>query len=222
MYINCTDKELQILKKIALAAKEQHVPCWLVGGFVRDKILGRPTKDMDIVCVGDGIVLAEKVAQQFNPKPEANIFKTFGTAQIKIKFNSAEEIEKSNQQSDSLTPVPSLKERGWGEALEIEFVGARKESYSFDSRKPAVELGNLEDDQNRRDFTINAMAISLNASDFGELVELLRNFFRQPNSIPYTNDIHVFCRPAQYLIPHKSANKVAGHLHSFCRGCDLF
>ena len=156
------------------------VPCYLIGGFVRDKILGRPTKDMDIVCVGDGIGLAEKVAQQFTPRPEVNIFKTFGTAQIKIKFNSAEEIEKSNQQSDSLTPVPSLKERparmtwsdgGWGEALEIEFVGARKESYSFDSRKPAVELGNLEDDQNRRDFTINAMAISLNASDFGELVD---------------------------------------------------
>ena len=141
MFIECTDKELSILKKIALAAAELNLPCYLIGGFVRDKILSRPTKDMDIVCVGDGIALAEKVSQDFKPKPEVNFFKTFGTAQIKIP------------------------------ELEIEFVGARKESYSFDSRKPAVELGSLEDDQNRRDFTINAMAISLNAEDFGELVD---------------------------------------------------
>ena len=141
MYINCTDTELQILKKIAVAAEEQKVPCWLVGGFVRDKILGRPTKDMDIVCVGDGIALADKAAQQFKPRPEVNFFKNFGTAQIKI------------------------------DDLEIEFVGARKESYSYDSRKPAVETGTLEDDQNRRDFTINAMAISLNAVDYGSLLD---------------------------------------------------
>ncbi len=141
MYINCNDKELFILKKIAKAAEELQVPCYLVGGFVRDKILGRPTKDMDIVCVGDGIALAAGAAEKFKPKPEVNFFKNFGTAQIKV------------------------------DDLEIEFVGARKESYNYESRKPAVETGTLEDDQNRRDFTINAMAISLNKKNMGELVD---------------------------------------------------
>lgn len=141
MYINCDDKELEILQKIALSAKELGLPCYLIGGFVRDKILGRNTKDMDIVCVGDGIELAARVAEKFIPEPEVHFFKNFGTAQIKT------------------------------EGLEIEFVGARKESYDFNSRKPAVENGTIEDDQNRRDFTINAMAISLNEKDFGELVD---------------------------------------------------
>ena len=172
MYINCNDKELKILEKIALSAQELNMPCYLIGGFVRDKILGRNTKDMDIVCVGDGIELAAKVAEKFIPRPEVHFFKNFGTAQIKIFF-SFEEKEKSHKISESdSTPVPSPEERGWGEAvLEIEFVGARKESYDFNSRKPAVENGTIEDDQNRRDFTINAMAISLNKDDFGELVD---------------------------------------------------
>ncbi|HNK28272.1 MAG TPA: HD domain-containing protein [Ferruginibacter sp.] len=141
MYIDCTDKELFILKKIAHAAEELGVPCYLIGGFVRDKILKRPTKDIDIVCVGDGIALAEKAAQKFNSRPEVHFFRNFGTAQIKF------------------------------EDIEIEFVGARKESYNFDSRKPAVESGTLEDDQNRRDFTINALAISLNKPDYGTLID---------------------------------------------------
>ena len=141
MYINCDDKELEILQKIAFSAEELGVPCYLIGGFVRDKILGRNTKDMDIVCVGDGIELAAKVAEKFTPAPEVHFFKNFGTAQIKA------------------------------DGLEIEFVGARKESYDFNSRKPAVENGTIEDDQNRRDFTINAMAISLNKNNFGELVD---------------------------------------------------
>ena len=141
MYIKCNDKELEILDKIALSAEELGVSCYLIGGFVRDKILGRNTKDMDIVCVGDGIELAAKVAEKFRPEPEVHFFKNFGTAQIKT------------------------------EGLEIEFVGARKESYDFNSRKPAVENGTIEDDQNRRDFTINAMAISLNKADFGELAD---------------------------------------------------
>ena len=173
MYINCNDKELEILEKIALSAEELGVPCYLIGGFVRDKILGRNTKDMDIVCVGDGIALAAKVAEKFTPKPEVNFFKNFGTAQIRIKFPTDAKKEKLKNESDSNnTPVPSALERGWGEAgFEIEFVGARKESYNFNSRKPAVEDGTIEDDQNRRDFTINAMAISLNKGDFGELVD---------------------------------------------------
>ncbi len=141
MFITCTDKELSILQKVAQSAKETGMPCYLIGGFVRDKILGRQTKDMDIVCIGDGIELASKAAEKFSPRPEVNFFKNFGTAQIKT------------------------------EALEIEFVGARKESYNYDSRKPSVQSGTLEDDQNRRDFTINALAISLNEKDFGELLD---------------------------------------------------
>ena len=170
MYINCNDKELEILEKIALSAQELGLPCYLIGGFVRDKILGRNTRDLDIVCVGDGIELAAKVAKKFTPMPEVHFFKNFGTAQIKIKF-PAEENKNLLKISESKSPVPSPLERGWGEVFEIEFVGARKESYDFNSRKPAVENGTIEDDQNRRDFTINAMAISLNKEDYGQLVD---------------------------------------------------
>ena len=141
MDITCTDTELFILKKIGEAAAKLGVDCYAIGGFVRDKILGRPTKDIDIVCIGDGILLAEKVAEGFHPKPTVNIFKTYGTAQIKT-----------------------------GDT-EIEFVGARKESYRHESRNPDVVPGTLEDDQNRRDFTINALAISLNEKDYGKLVD---------------------------------------------------
>lgn len=141
MDIKCTDTELLIFEKIATAAASLNVPCYAIGGFVRDKILDRPTKDIDVVCVGDGIVLAHKVAELFSPVPDVHFFKNFGTAQIKVHD------------------------------LDIEFVGARKESYDFNSRKPAVENGTVEDDQNRRDFTINAMAISLNKEDYGRLVD---------------------------------------------------
>jgi putative nucleotidyltransferase with HDIG domain len=126
-----------------------------VGGFVRDKILGRPTKDLDIVCVGDGIKLAEAVAAKFNPKPQVSFFKNFGTAQIKVKS------QKSKTENENEEEV----------FFEIEFVGARKESYRSDSRKPEIEIGTLSDDQNRRDFTINALAISLNKNNYGELVD---------------------------------------------------
>lgn len=139
MKIALTDHETDIFKKVAAAAENIGVECYVIGGFVRDKILNRPTKDMDIVCVGDGITLAEETAKQFDHQPQVNIFKTYGTAQLKF-----------------------------GET-ELEFVGARKESYNFESRNPVVKEGTLQDDQNRRDFTINAMGISLNKKDFGEL-----------------------------------------------------
>lgn len=141
MHIELTGKESLIFKKIANASEKLSMPSYLIGGFVRDKILGRNTKDADIVCIGDGIALAHEVAENFNPKPVVVYFKTFGTAQIKIP------------------------------GFEIEFVGARKESYAEHSRKPAVEAGTLEDDLNRRDFTINALAISLNKNNYGELLD---------------------------------------------------
>lgn len=117
------------------------MPAYLVGGFVRDKLLGRETKDLDIVCVGSGIALAESVAHSLIPTPNVTVFKRFGTAMFHYK------------------------------GRDIEFVGARRESYMENSRKPAVEEGTLEDDQFRRDFTINALAISLNMPNFGELLD---------------------------------------------------
>ena len=141
MSIQFTDKELALLKVVAKAAASLNTPAFAVGGFVRDKILNRPTKDIDIVCLGDGMQLANEVAKQFHPTPPVSIFKTFGTAQIKFP------------------------------EVEVEFVGARKESYARDSRKPSVSAGTIEDDQNRRDFTINALAIDLSDTHFGQLVD---------------------------------------------------
>src|SRR6185312_10299183 len=106
MDIQCSAEELFILKKIGKAAAEIEVAAFVIGGFVRDKILGRPTKDADIVCLGNGIELAEKTAKQFHPNPEVNIFKTFGTAQIKI-YNKS---------------LPFAFSKGWDGAFEIEFV----------------------------------------------------------------------------------------------------
>ena len=141
MDIVYSPEELDLLQRIANAATEMNVVCYLIGGFVRDKLLGRPTKDADIVCVGSGIDLAHAVAASYNPKPKVSFFKNFGTAQFRIN------------------------------GFDVEFVGARKESYQSDSRKPEVEPGTLEDDQLRRDFTINALAISLNKTDFGKLID---------------------------------------------------
>ncbi|ATL49863.1 tRNA nucleotidyltransferase [Chitinophaga caeni] len=139
--IPVSPKERTLFELVAMAAGEKKMPTYIVGGFVRDKLLNRNTKDIDFVCIGDGIDLANALADKLEPRPNVNFFKTFGTAQIK-----------------------------WFD-FELEFVGARKESYNRDSRKPMVAPGTLEDDQNRRDFTINAMAISLNPSNYGHLVD---------------------------------------------------
>ncbi|TDH28753.1 HD domain-containing protein [Segetibacter sp. 3557_3] len=141
MYISCSDRERFVFRKVSGVARNLNMPVYIIGGFVRDKIIGRDTKDVDLVCVGNGIHLAEHVAGAFHPRPPLSVFKTFGTAQVRLPD------------------------------LELEFVGARKESYQSDSRNPNVEPGSIEDDQNRRDFTINALAISLNPDDFGTLVD---------------------------------------------------
>ena len=126
---------------VSEAADEMGVETYVIGGYVRDIFLNRPSKDIDIVVVGSGIELAKRVASKLGRRAQLSVFKNFGTAQVKC-----------------------------GD-LELEFVGARRESYSHDSRKPVVEDGTLEDDQNRRDFTINALALCLNKARYGELVD---------------------------------------------------
>ncbi len=150
MDIVYNEYELFIFKKIAEAAEDLQTQAYVIGGFVRDKILKRQTKDADIVCTTDGILLAKKTAQLFNPIPEVHVFKTFGTAQMKVLVN------------DFL--------------FEIEFVGARKESYNADSRKPDVMPASIEEDRMRRDFTINTLAISINKKDFGILLDPLNGY----------------------------------------------
>ena len=160
------DKE--IFHLIGDVADEMGVECYVVGGFVRDIFLERPSNDIDVVVVGKthpltpspieegehtvsvGISVAKALKNRLGKKAHLSVFRNFGTAQVKTPLHSRE---------------------GLGESLEVEFVGARRESYSHDSRKPIVEDGTLEDDQNRRDFTINAMAICLNKNRFGELVD---------------------------------------------------
>ena len=126
-----TAEEQSIISKVSVAAKKLGVRTFIVGGFVRDRLLGRPCKDIDIVCLGDAILLAEESIQPFKPQPKLSWFKTFGTAHFNVI------------------------------GYDVEFVGARKESYRKDSRNPTVEPGTLQDDQERRDFTINALAIEI-------------------------------------------------------------
>lgn len=141
MVFNIKPHERKIFELISKAAVELGFPAYVVGGYVRDRLLARSSKDMDIVCVGSGIQLAQAVAGRLRPTPRITVFKRFGTAMLKHRD------------------------------MEIEFVGARKESYRSDSRKPTVEEGTLEEDQNRRDFTINALAVSLNERDYGSIID---------------------------------------------------
>ena len=131
----------KIFKQISETADKLGLECYVVGGYVRDIFLNRPSKDIDVVVVGSGIKMAETLGKHLGRGAKVSVFKNFGTAQVKYHDT------------------------------EVEFVGARKESYSHDSRKPVVEDGTLEDDQNRRDFTINALAVCLNSARFGELVD---------------------------------------------------
>lgn len=131
----------KIFRQISETADELGLECYVVGGYVRDIFLQRPSKDIDVVVVGSGIAMAEALGKRLGKGAHVSVFKNFGTAQLKYH------------------------------GTEVEFVGARKESYTHDSRKPIVENGTLEDDQNRRDFTINALAVCLNSSRYGELVD---------------------------------------------------
>ncbi|MDO5977548.1 CCA tRNA nucleotidyltransferase [Flavivirga spongiicola] len=152
-----------VFKIISQSAKELSLDSYVIGGFVRDFILKRGSaKDIDIVAVGDGIKLAKQVAKNLPTKPKVQVFKTYGTAMLRY------------------------------DDIEIEFVGARKESYNEDSRNPIVKNGTLEDDQNRRDFTINALALNLNVSNFGDLVDPfdgIKDLEKQMIRTPLTPDI---------------------------------
>jgi len=133
--------QLEIFSRVGKIADELGLETYVVGGYVRDLILKRPSKDIDFVCVGSGIILAKAVADSFQEHVPLSVFKNFGTANIRL------------------------------EDWDVEFVGARRESYRHDSRKPIVEDGTLQEDQERRDFTINAMAISVNSNNYGELID---------------------------------------------------
>ncbi len=135
--------EERIFEIVARVTEREHVKAYVIGGYVRDHIMGRehPDMDIDIVVLGDGVAMAKATAEEINPDINVTVFKTFGTAMFRYRN------------------------------YDIEFVGARKESYRKNSRKPTVSPGSLEDDQNRRDFTINALAISLNKDSFGEVLD---------------------------------------------------
>ncbi len=153
MVFQIKEHEREIFQLIGETASELDYPAYIVGGYVRDRLLARPSKDIDIVCVGNGIRLAQHVAGRLRPTPRVVVYKRFGTAMLKH-----------------------------GD-LEIEFVGARKESYRHDSRKPTVEEGTLEDDQNRRDFTINALAVSLNEEDYGTIIDPFNGLYHLEEKI---------------------------------------
>ena len=155
-----------IFHQIGDAADRLGVECYVVGGYVRDIFLERPSNDIDVVVVGSGIEVAKELKRTLGRKAHLSVFKNFGTAQVKVAPSN---LPRQGEAIGASNLLPPSGEAGKG--LEVEFVGARKESYSHDSRKPIVEDGTLEDDQNRRDFTINAMAICLNKGRFGELVD---------------------------------------------------
>ena len=134
--------KLPVFEKISSYCKENNTECYVVGGYVRDFLLKRKSKDIDILVLGNGIEIAKNIARSLDEKIQVTVFKTFGTAYF--KYND----------------------------FEIEFVGARKESYTSDSRNPIVESGTFKEDIDRRDFKINSMAISLHPKNFGQLIDM--------------------------------------------------
>ena len=182
--INNYNKALnnKIFEVISQASQELHIESYVIGGFVRDLLLERDfKKDIDIVAVGSGIELALKVSELLPKKPKVQVFKTYGTAMLRF------------------------------EDTEIEFVGARKESYNLESRNPVVENGTLEDDQNRRDFTINALALSLNEKNFGELSDPFNGLEDMKNKIiktPLDPDITFSDDPLRMLRGIRFANQL--------------
>jgi putative nucleotidyltransferase with HDIG domain len=189
----------KIFEVISQASQELNVDSYVIGGFVRDLLLKRDfKKDIDIVAVGSGIELALKVSQLLPNKPKVQVFKTYGTAMLRF------------------------------EDTEIEFVGARKESYHFESRNPVVENGTLEDDQNRRDFTINALALSLNTENFGELSDPFNGLEDLKNKIirtPLDPDITFSDDPLRMLRGIRFANQLGfdiegNSLHSITKNAE--
>jgi tRNA nucleotidyltransferase (CCA-adding enzyme) len=172
----------KIFEVISQASQELHIKSFVIGGFVRDLILKRDfKKDIDIVAVGSGIELALKVSELLPKKPKVQVFKNYGTAMLRF------------------------------EEIDIEFVGARKESYHFESRNPVVENGTLEDDQNRRDFTINALALSLNKDNFGALSDPFNGLEDMKNKIirtPLDPDITFSDDPLRMLRAIRFANQL--------------
>ena len=172
----------KIFEVISQASQELNIDSYVIGGFVRDLLLERDfKKDIDIVAVGSGIELALKVSELLPKKPKVQVFKTYGTAMLRF------------------------------EDTEIEFVGARKESYHFESRNPVVENGTLEDDQNRRDFTINALAVSLNSKNFGELSDPFNGLKDLENKIiktPLNPDITYSDDPLRMMRAIRFANQL--------------
>lgn len=186
MQIELSSYEALVARRIAQAAQQLGTPAWIVGGFVRDKLLQRPTQEMDIVCIGDGIALAHAVAASFLPKPPVSFFKTYGTAQVQLPDFS------------------------------LEFVGARRESYQPDSRKPEVAPGTLEEDQQRRDLTINALAYSLNVADFGTLLDPFEGLKHLREGIlltPLDPDITFSDDPLRMLRAIRFASQLGYRIH---------
>lgn len=176
----------KVFKTIAASANDKDVQVWVIGGYVRDILLERNSKDIDIMVLGSGIDLAKDIATKIGHGAKAKYYKNFGTAMLRI------------------------------EGLEVEFVGARKESYRKDSRKPIVEDGNLIDDQNRRDFTINALAISLNKENYGELVDPFNGVQDLKDKIiktPLDPDITFSDDPLRMMRAIRFATQLDFHIH---------